>query len=481
MEVSTTKKMAKNFGWLFVGSVVSGIINFVTMIYIARTLGAASFGLLQFALAFIAYLVIFVDSGLSILGTREIAKDLSRAGDFSLNILIIRFLIAFVVYSLSLVIIWLSPATLEIRLLFTVVFSLIFYRALNADWIFQGLEKMEYIALARVLYSVLSFMLIVILIKTSSDLIKVPLVQSAFGLIVAVIFLFLLFRKFIHISLKDIKLYNWPVYLVQAFPLGASLFLTQIYNSMDTIMLGFMDKPTVVGYYNAAYRIFYVFAGIFNLWLSTAIPTVSERIGRDTVGSKVFLDKFLHLTLLAIIPLTCLIYLSSPLVIGLIFGPEYAEAVLALRVLIWTLIPIAIGSIYGHLILISAGRFNQFFLAVMIGAVVNIVFNFFLIPRFSFFGAAIATILAETAVTFIVIYFSRKVLLLRLSHRLFKPFVISLVSLIAFWAVYILPFAIGFTRLFLSSAVFLAVCLILLVFIEREFISSFVTEVMRRE
>jgi len=53
-------------------------------------------------------------------------------------------------------------------------------------------------------------------------------------------------------------------------------------------------------------------------------------------------------------------------------------------------------------VLISANRQNRLALIAGAGALINIVLNFFLIPEFSFFGAAVATILTET---FILITF----------------------------------------------------------------------------
>src|SRR3989339_767888 len=96
--MSTTKGIAKNFSWLLGGAVLSSLINFFTTIYVARILGASAFGLFVFAQAFLMYLVLIVDSGLSILGTREIAKEKENAGTVSINILAVRLILAFFVF-----------------------------------------------------------------------------------------------------------------------------------------------------------------------------------------------------------------------------------------------------------------------------------------------------------------------------------------------------------------------------------------------
>ena len=73
MTPSVTKTMARNFSWLTISQVVGRGLNFLALVYIARVLGAASFGLLSFVQAFVAYLILLVDVGLSTYGTKTIA------------------------------------------------------------------------------------------------------------------------------------------------------------------------------------------------------------------------------------------------------------------------------------------------------------------------------------------------------------------------------------------------------------------------
>ncbi len=245
-------------------------------------------------------------------------------------------------------------------------------------------------------------------------------------------------------------------------------------------MLGFMDKAAAVGYYNAAYQVFNLLVGGYVIWQATAIPIVSKIISEDVDRAAVFLRKYLKITMLCIIPATVLIFLASPIIIQLAFGNEYNSAVIALQSLIWTLIVISIGSIYGVLILVPAGKYNQFLIAVAGGALVNIILNFILIPQYSFVGAAIATIVAEAAAATIAFYFSRKVLKLGLLNSLKSPIFLSCLSLLAYFcsfnAMFLLP---NIVRISFSSLVFSLSFIILAAIFEKEFILGFVGEVFR--
>lgn len=481
MEQSVTKKIAKNFSWLLVGNIASGLINFFTIIYVARVLGAAAFGLFQFVQAFLLYLVIIVDSGLSTYGMREIAQDRSRAAAISINILALRLLIALVTFCLSLILLLIIPIPPMIRLLFIVTFLLIFYRALNTDWIFQGLEKMEYLAVSKLLFSATTFFFMFIFVKGPGDLVRIPLIQFLFGLVIALAFLLLLFTRFFRLDLKQLTVQSWPKAFMIAIPLGVSTIFLQIYDNLDTIMLGLMAQPAIVGIYNAAYRMFYLFAGVFSLWLATVLPVVCKRISEDNARAKVFLEKFMSLTLLLMIPITLLGALSAPLLIKIFFGDEYVQAIPALRILVWVLIPLAVSNTYGCLVLIPAGLFNQFLVSVGAGALANVILNVILIPKFSYLGAAVATLIAQVVAGIFAFNLSKNVLRIGFSKYLSKPLIISLISYCVFFMTYyLLPGQLPSLRVFISSLAFVGAASLMITYIEKEFIFSFIKEIIRR-
>ena len=62
----------------------------------------------------------------------------------------------------------------------------------------------------------------------------------------------------------------------------------------------------------------------------------------------------------------------------------------------------------GNQFLLPIGRQKEYTLSVVIGCVVNFALNLLLIPHFLSIGAAVATVIAETSVTGVQIYFTRK-------------------------------------------------------------------------
>jgi len=77
--VNTVQKIAKNTTVLLVAQVASYLLAFLYIMYTARYLGPASFGIISFALAFTGIFAVFSDLGLRPLTIREVARDKSLA------------------------------------------------------------------------------------------------------------------------------------------------------------------------------------------------------------------------------------------------------------------------------------------------------------------------------------------------------------------------------------------------------------------
>ncbi|OGB90221.1 hypothetical protein A2625_02710 [candidate division WOR-1 bacterium RIFCSPHIGHO2_01_FULL_53_15] len=478
-EPSATKRIAKNFSWLFVGSVIGGLLNFAANVYVARVLGAASFGLLNFAQAFMAYLVLLVDSGLSAFGMREVARERKKAGEISLNILAIRLLVACLIYVISLLALYLLPISAELRWLFIITFLYIFYRALSPEWIFHGLEKMEYMSISKVIYFAATIVLFVWLVRSPGDLVNVPLLQFIAGMAVTAFFLIVLFRKLITFAPGKLDPSCWSSYFIRALPLGASMVMMQIYNNLDTIMLGFMDKAEVIGHYSAAYKIFYAFVGVFSTWQAPAIPISAKHANEDRSKARHFLEKYLRLTLLAVLPLTVLMIIIAPTVISLFFGTEYLAASLALQILMASFIVLVISITYGNLILISAERSWEYLRIVALGAAVNVIMNLILIPRFSLNGAAAATLLTEFIICLLVLYYSNKVFYVGVVQKIIRPAIALIPSLGLYAFLYYVAAALPhYFRLSFAGGAFLALYSILIIWWERGFLADFIQEII---
>lgn len=479
LEKSATKRVAKNAFWLFSGNAVAKVLEFAAIVYLARVLTVSGFGLYSFGQAILIYLLIVVDGGLSFLGIREIAKNGSQASGVVANLLSLRFLLASMIFLVSLLVILIVKINFDLKLFFILTFLLVFQRALTPEWIFQGFERMEFIGAIRIMQQSIFFILVLMLVKGLNNLASAALLQFITYLAVSLVFLTVLFRNFISFNIQAIRPKAWYPYLIETVPLGLSFVFIQIYYNLDMIMLGFMKSPEVVGWYNAAYKLFFVFLGALGAFSAAVFPTVCRKFELGREGAGLFLEKYLHLLMLAAIPTVLLGWLCAEPGLKLIYGESYLPGSLAFQILLLTILIISVSSIYGGLVLVPAGRNKEFMCSVGLGALCNVVLNMILIPAYSLVGAAVATLITEVIVALAFYYWGRREVLINWTKYLLNP---GLASLIAF-----LP-AVWLYRRFYDSNWLLLLVLTSFIFIysaiialtsERLFLSDFLNEIIR--
>ena len=84
----------------------------------------------------------------------------------------------------------------------------------------------------------------------------------------------------------------------------------------------------------------------------------------------------------------------APKLVMLIYKYKYTNSIFALQILIWTIIPLFINYMLGA-IMIAIHKEKEGVYILFANAITNILLNLILIPKFSLYGAAIATVLTE--------------------------------------------------------------------------------------
>jgi O-antigen/teichoic acid export membrane protein len=339
---------------------------------------------------------------------------------------------------------------------------------------------MEYVGMMRIMQAGLNLILILMFIRSAHDLARIPLLMFASGMTVNVLYLFVLYRYFASLKIDHFIPKEWANYYSGAFPLGVSAILIQVYYNLDTIMLGFMSTQEKVGLYNAAYKIFLAILFILGLWHSTVFPVISQKLDKDRLQAAAFLGKYFRLTILACVPVSFIATLVAPAIIMLVFGGRYEGATIALQILIWNLIPIAISGTYGTLILIPLGLTKEVLWAVGCGALLNVILNFMLIPAYGFVGASFATLMTEIAVAVVTYFMAIRVLKVEFIGHTLKALFGSMISCAAAVLILFLFPGMGFfIKHIISGSLFLFVYLIFLVLAgDGPFLMEFAREIL---
>jgi O-antigen/teichoic acid export membrane protein len=402
--MSTTRKIAKNTSILFSSQILSYILIFFYTIYIARFLGAEGFGILSFALAFSGIFSIFADLGLNTLIVREVARDNSLSKKLLGNGIIIKSILAFFSFGLiALSINLLGYPRETIIVVYLVSISVILTSISGIFYsIFQAYEKMEYQSLSQITISILMFLGVILAIKLGFNIVGFGLVYFLTSLITLFFTLFLYSWKF-SLPKFEIDLRFWISTLKEAFPYGLAGIFVMIYYWIDSIMLSIMVGNEVVGWYNAAYRIIFIFLSFHTIFIISIFPVMSKFFKTSNKALKFAFERSFKYLLIISIPIAIFTTLLANKIVLFIFGANYIPSIIALQILIWTIIFMFLNGLGGNLL----GSVNKQIIVTKItgvGAVSNILLNLLLIPKFSYIGASFATVITEFILMPILIY-----------------------------------------------------------------------------
>jgi O-antigen/teichoic acid export membrane protein len=159
-------------------------------------------------------------------------------------------------------------------------------------------------------------------------------------------------------------------------------------------MLSLMVGDQVVGWYNAAYRLVFAMLFIPVAAMKAVFPAMSIYFKQSPAAFKALFERSFKVMFLIGFSLASVIFVLSDKIILTIFGAEYAPASGALKILVWSTALIFIGTVQTHA---TRASDRQRFTAKVVtsSAVLNLLLNFWLIPKYSLYGAAIATLAAE--------------------------------------------------------------------------------------
>src|SRR5207302_1964038 len=158
---------------------------FSATIYLARTLGAASYGVIGVAIAVMLYLSRIVDAGMEIgTGTREVAAQPARIGAIAGTMLLVRLIIAVVVL-VALTIVGRAVLPQPDGTVIPLYGLTLLAFAVNSRWIHLGLRQTRPMAVARVAGELTMVALVVFTVHGASDVFRVPLAQFAGDLLAA--------------------------------------------------------------------------------------------------------------------------------------------------------------------------------------------------------------------------------------------------------------------------------------------------------
>ena len=367
--------------------------------------------------------------------------------------LIINAVMTVLVMGTFLVCINIVPKFRSDRLLFLINSVNIALNMFGMNWLFQALEKYDYITIRSIVFKIISVALMFVFVHDTSDYVM----YGAITVFAAVgSNLLNLYKSRSYVEYRWIGKYNFKQHMKPIFILFAENLAASIYTNLDTVMLGFMKTDADVGYYNAAIKVKTILVSMVTSLGNVLLPRMSYYAKeKKNIEFRKTAQKALNCTMMIAIPLAIYFSIFSAEAIHFLAGDGYDGAIIPMRVITISIIPIGLTGILGIQILTALEKEKYVLYSVITGAIVDFALNLMLIPRFGATGAAYGTVIAESCVLLVQLYYTKELLIeVKKDFRLNVYLISTWVSVLTAFGIRALHIQKDILTLLLSAIVF---------------------------
>ena len=381
---------------LLSGSAVSQIVKVVTLLLVARQLGAEAYGLYVAAITVTGVSAVIFNWGLNTWLLREGARDEDLLPKLTGTVLAVKFgfgliwliIIVAIFYRLNLPTFppeLVAAAAIVVWLENTLVTGLIVFKTLLRNYLVSTIEAATAMAL---LVGTVFF-----IYADRPDVIFYLQIRLAV-LLASVVITWLLIWRWLHIGVWFGRIGH---ILRQAFPYALADMLAWLSTRADVTLMVFLLGEYYVGIYSPAVGLISTLYFIPGAILGVMVPVLSNLFATDTAQAVRSSRNTIVLLSVVGVFLTTIVLLGADFV-EVVLGPSFALSKTVLRIISFVLIFKSI-SFAMAIILVAVGKQVRR-TAILAGFVVlNVALNVAIMPIWGVIGAAVVYVITEAALT----------------------------------------------------------------------------------
>ncbi|NCF75212.1 MAG: oligosaccharide flippase family protein, partial [Xanthomonadaceae bacterium] len=236
----------------------------------------------------------------------------------------------------------------------------------------------------------------------------------------------------------------WKETLQKSWPIAVSIAFNLVYLKTDTIIMSLYHSPSDVGLYGASFRFLEILIMIPTMFMGLILPLLSNYwSSKNFIEFKKIFESAFDVIIIIAIPLAIgTLFLAKPIII-LVAGKEFAPATPILKIIIFATAIVFVGIFYGHTI-VAIEKQKKMIWAYATTAILSLTAYLIFIPKYSYYGAAWATVFAESLIAIICAWMVIK------TTKIFPDFLIILKVFLASGIMAIILYFIKKQSLFIS-------------------------------
>jgi len=395
------KTLFKNIASLFGIQGMSYLIPLITLPYLVRVLDPVGYGSLGFSLAIVQYCCMLTDYGFNLSATQQIAvhrDEKHKVSKLFWSVLCCKVGMAMLSVLAVSIAVYFVPKLNDLSLIIYSGLLMVLGNVLFPTWLFQGKEKMGWIAISNITARLLAIPLIFIFVNKPEHAYIAALISSLTIILASCIGLYFVWRQKWVVwyqptlaDLSEVLRDGWHVFISSA--------AISLYTTSTTVILGFISGPMAVGYFVAADKLRQAVLGLITPFFQALYPRVNATMAKSRLEGFLLIRKILKWQSIFTFALSLVMFITAPLMISLAYGEQYDAAVPVLLLMAWLPFVIGLSNVFGMQTLLVLGYKETFSKILMMAGLIHVVLNLPLTYYNAEVGAAISVLLTEIIVT----------------------------------------------------------------------------------
>lgn len=387
-------RFLSNTMWDIGGKVFQMGLTLVVGLLTARYLGPSNYGVIGETASYVAFFSVVCQLGFTSTAVKEIMDNGDRQGEILGTTIFFRICTSLIssVAITALLYVMKGGDKVVVTVAFLQSLSLIFQSFEMIHYWYQSrLETQVSVKIQSVAYLIMAVYKIAILALGKS--VEWFAFSTALEAAVVGAFLLIVYQRGEGQKLS-ISISAGKEILKRSYHFILSGLMATIYSEMDKIMLGQMMNEEAVGYYTAATKIPSMWSFVVMALINSARPVI---IAAKSKSEELYIkqNKRLYAAVIwiGVAAGLAVTVLAKP-IIYILYGADYMPAVSSLRISAWYTMFAMLGSARGIWIVCEEkAKYVKYYLGI--GAVLNVVLNYLLIPLYGPGGAAAATLATQ--------------------------------------------------------------------------------------
>lgn len=379
------------------GLTVSKIINVLVFIFIARRFSPDLFGEFTFFITLIQFATYFADFGLIQWYMKKVVSETER-NSYYIKVITLR-TITLLLSIIILVIFLVSTKTFNLTMNFMLILVLIAesFMSVTDGYYFEKQESLK-VTLKTIIRMGLFFLGLLLMTATNSN-------DLIFMYLLATFITFVWYLPWpLFTQAKRVNITESVDMLKSASPYALLIITSFAYSRGDALLIKYIINNAALGMYSAAYRFLETLSLIPTALSHNLFPIAAKAKGITSQSLLQIMSIFVGMGLL----FGVFLYFSAELLITLLIGEKYLEAVPILKVFSFGVFFFFINAPLSTVIQSShiVKRFLPFGIA---NTVLNIVLNIITLPMYGIIAAAVVMVITEATGFLINLYFIKKI------------------------------------------------------------------------